>query len=227
MNRKKLIEIVKLTIAARAAGQRVSRIDRQLRKQIHHAACDAVRPCPACVSWHRNNDTSRALERRNLRDLYLAYAYLRGVPYSHVERKCRTAPNTWDVGRTIWSLLDAKVPQQPLDTDVKRWLAGASPVWPVDQEIERLVSTFLVRHPKLRVPHRWVDEDGAACFEWWRGAQGAEDSRRFSIIVDSNPTESEWIHTFHKGQEYGPLDESLDVAAGRFLAAEVQEERAA
>lgn len=130
MDRKKLIEIVKLTIVARAAGQRVLRLGRQLRKQVHHAACDDVRPCPACTSWHLNNDASRALERQNLRALYLAYAYLRGVPYAVVERRCRVAPNSWAVARTLWDLLDAKVPQHPMDEDVKRWLAGEAPAWP-------------------------------------------------------------------------------------------------
>jgi len=130
MDRKKLIEVVKHTVASLAAGQRASRIGRQLRKHLHHAACADVRPCPDCTSWHQRNDANRALARSSLRDLNLAYAYLRGVPYAIVERKCRTAPSAWGVARTIWDLLDAKAPQQPLHEDVKSWVAGKAPAWP-------------------------------------------------------------------------------------------------
>ena len=130
MNRKQLIEIVKLTTAAQAAGQRALRLSRQSRKLLHHAACAAVRPCPECTSWHLRNDANRARGRANLRDLNLAYAYLRGMPYAVVERTHHTAANSWAVARTLWDLLDAKVPQQPLDVDIKAWLAGKAPAWP-------------------------------------------------------------------------------------------------
>lgn len=132
MTRKQLIEIIKHTIAAGAAGQRASRLGRQVRKRLHIAACDDNRPCAECTRWHQSNDANRAAERSRLRDLYLAYAYLRGVPYAVVEQKCRTAPNAWGPGRAIWDLLEAKPAQQPLHEDVRAWLTGAPPTWPLE-----------------------------------------------------------------------------------------------
>lgn len=91
---------------------------------------------------------------------------------------------------------------------------------------EHDIPTFVARHSGLKPPHRFTDEDGWVTFEWFRGAQGAEDSSRFAIwiVPDPNPNPnphpddtSEWCYTYHRGQEYGPLDGSEDAAVERFL----------
>lgn len=88
------------------------------------------------------------------------------------------------------------------------------------------VLAFVTKHPGLKPPHEWTDEDQWVTFEWFRGAQGADDSSRFAIwiVPDPNPNPnphpddtSEWCYTYHKGQEYGPLDGSEDAAVERFL----------
>jgi hypothetical protein len=88
------------------------------------------------------------------------------------------------------------------------------------------VLSFVARHPGLDAPFRSEDEDGWMNFEWFRGAQGAEDSSRFTIwiVPDPNPNPcphpddtSEWCYTYHLGQEHGPLDGSEDAAVERFL----------
>jgi hypothetical protein len=94
------------------------------------------------------------------------------------------------------------------------------------------IQAFVARHPELKPPHEYTDEDGWLNFEWFRGAQGAEDSSRFTIwiVPDPNPNPnphpddtSEWCYTYHRGQEYGPLDGSEDAAVERFLNGVFQE----
>ena len=86
------------------------------------------------------------------------------------------------------------------------------------------IPAFVARHPGLKQPYQFTDEDGWVTFEWFRGEQGALDSSRFAIwiVPDPNPSPhpddtSEWCYTYHKGQEYGPLDGSEDAAVERFL----------
>lgn len=91
---------------------------------------------------------------------------------------------------------------------------------------EQDIKDFVTRHPGLRTPHQYTDEDSWLNFEWFRGVQGAEDSSRFSIWIVPNPNPapdqhpediSEWCYTYHKGQESGPLDGSEGEAVERFL----------
>ena len=88
------------------------------------------------------------------------------------------------------------------------------------------IQNFVARHPGLKPPHQYTDDNGWLNFEWFRGEQGASDSSRFSIwiVPDPNPDPnphpddvSSWCYTYMSGQESGPLDGSEDAAVERFL----------
>jgi hypothetical protein len=84
---------------------------------------------------------------------------------------------------------------------------------------EQDIPAFLTRHPRLRPPHRAVDDDGDVWYEWWTGGwQGSPNMRKFSIIFCQPPSESEWIYTYRTGQECGALDDgNLDAVVERFI----------
>lgn len=81
------------------------------------------------VTWNREFNKKRADLKDEIRYLHLAVAFLKGVPYKKLERKCNEKPKVLNIVRSINPVtgcgpIEWTVMSMPICEGVKKWLEG-------------------------------------------------------------------------------------------------------